>query len=79
VTASSELHQTYLEKVEKRTSLKIDLHDHFMVGASEEDGSWRPDLVVSNTDKKTWPHRINTDGDCRHCEKKRSNKLRYVR
>jgi hypothetical protein len=24
-------------------------------------GGWRPDLVVSNTDKKTWPHRINTD------------------
>jgi len=26
---------------------------HFMVGALEEDGGWRPDLVVSNTDKRT--------------------------
>ena len=43
-----------------------------MVGASEEDGGWRPDLVVSNTDKKTWPHRINTDSDedSRYCQKK---------
>lgn len=38
---------------------------HFMVlGALEEDGGWKPDLVVSNTDKKNWPHRINTDEDC---------------
>jgi len=28
------------------------------------------ELVVSNTDKKTWPHRINTDDDSRYCEKK---------
>ena len=37
---------------------------HFMAGALEEVGGWRPYLVVSNTDKKNWPHRINTDEDC---------------
>ena len=42
---------------------------HFMVGALEEIfyllvvGGWRPDIVVSNTDKKIWPHRINLDED----------------
>ena len=40
-----------------------------VVGASEKDSSGRRrDLVVSSTDKKTWPHRINTDEDCRYCE-----------
>ena len=36
-----------------------------MVGALEEDGGWKPDLVVSNTDKKTWLRygRIKTDED----------------
>ena len=60
--------QTYHEKVEKGTTPEIDVHDHFMVGASEEHSGWRPDLVISNTDKKTWPHHINTDEDCRYCE-----------
>ena len=43
-----------------------------MAGASEEDGGgWRPDYAVSNTDKETWPHRINTDEDCLNIAKRK--------
>jgi hypothetical protein len=38
--------------VDKRTTPEIDVHDHSMVGALKEDGGWRPDPVVSNTDEE---------------------------
>lgn len=42
----------WIDEVEKWTTPVIDVHGHFMVGASNENGGWRPDLIASNADKK---------------------------
>jgi hypothetical protein len=43
---------SWIDEVEKRTTSVIDVHDRFIIGASNKDGGWGGELIALNADKK---------------------------